>query len=221
MSTQPASRARPARGSCSLGQAVEPAVPLGFNRLPRFSKGFAVISTPSTPTASLALAPRRLLSGLLGQRGGRVGPEASSPVWPCCGLGGSACRSSPCRDAPPPPPPQSGLPQAVVGGQACRVPPETSAEGVSVGVTGGSSASSLVPCWVLAQCCVQWSLPEQWTSQEPPLFSQEYWVQRRRQWGAWTRGPVRGLRGEPVPSTASRGLNALSCHRPCPLGRLW
>lgn len=61
----------------------------------------------------------------------------------------------------------------------CLVPPETPAEGVSVGVTGGSSASSLVLCWVLAQ----WSLPEQWTSQEPPLFLQEYWVQRRRQWG--------------------------------------
>lgn len=47
-------RSRPAgrgweRGSRSLGQAAEPAVPPGSNRLPGFSEGFAAISKPSTP----------------------------------------------------------------------------------------------------------------------------------------------------------------------------
>ena len=162
--SQPAGRGR-GRGSCSLGRAVEPAVPLGFNRLPRFLKRFAVISKPSTPTASLALAPcaQRLAGSALG-------------YLPQCGRAAVLGALPATRLLAETRPPQSGLPQAVVGGRACRIPPETSAEGVSVGVTGGSSASSLVSCWVLAQCSVRWSLPEQWTSQEPPLFSQEYWV---------------------------------------------
>ena len=168
----------------SLCHAVGPACPLGLAYCPGSRRGFAVVS--DAPTSPCPAPPRRLAcsyhAGCLVAGPGRRSqaaqhPEASSPMWASCGLGGSACRASPCRDTPHPlrvwSPAGSGWRPGVPAPSRNRIwrrgTPST--EGLSHWARL-PRARFCVGCW----CTVlrEWSPPEQWAPQEPPLCLQEY-----------------------------------------------
>lgn len=137
----------------SLGQAVEPPLPLGFHRRPRFSKGAPALR----PHGVLHAFPTRAGLQIPGLSALRRLPRCES-----CGLGGSACRSAPCRDAPPSPSPVSCR-QWLEARCACALQKShleagvPSTEGLSPGC---ASASSPGLCWLLAHGAARVVTPE-------------------------------------------------------------